>query len=121
MGSTMSARYFRFLGLLVYLLLNYLLEFQLAFGFGMQRKLQHALVSGPLKFLAVLALAYLLIFVVGRKAQVLKAVTLDFIPLRLISLDGHYVTRWIKLREEPTYPFDEPTVLPLFQRPPPIS
>src|SRR5215475_4937236 len=113
MGSAMSARHFRFLGLAAYLLLIYVLEFQLPF------KLLHVLISGPPRLLAILALAFLFIFVGGRKAQILKAVTLRFIPLRRISFHGHLRPRCIKLHEEPARPFDDPTVLPLFQRPPP--
>lgn len=105
----MSIRYFRFVELAAFWLLIYALDFR------------HVLISGPPKLLAILALAFLFSFVVGRKTQILKAVTLCFIPQRLISFLGNCVALWTKLHEELACTFVEPTLLPLFQRPPPIS
>ena len=105
----MSSRYSRLFELAVYVM------FVFAVGF------RHAIVAVFAKLPIFLALGFLLSFVVGRTAQILKIIAICFLGFRVWTCAGHKAWLWGKLRMSICSSVEDPTLPPLFQRPPPIS
>ena len=105
----MSSRYYRLFELGFYLLLVFVVEFR------------HAIVAVFPKLLLFLALVFLLTFVVGRTAHLLKIIVICCFAPRIATCAGDKAWLWSKRRAGTCYCFEDPTLSPLFQRPPPIS
>jgi len=100
---------------------RYCRQFALYVFFVYIADLRHVLNSGFPKLLAFLVFAFLLSFALGRAAQLWDALKLCCLGLSALSLAANTTSRWLERQASCRAFSNEPTLSPLFQRPPPAS